>query len=297
MEHLAILFVPTFACLLVAMASSGIQRRLAPAVGATLLTGAALAAAGAVILALGAIGFAFLAQVPWMADALGWCRDLSPIDDHVPTALGVGALAALGAAAVRGGAYLRRSTWRTSDSAAELLIVQSSVVEAVAMPGDPNRIVVSSAMMDVLDADERDAMLAHERAHLQHRHHRFLVLAGLAAAAVPLVRPIAVRVRFCTERWADESAAAHMGDRSVVARAIAKAALASIGPPPRSALALLGLGVPGRIGALLGPQRRTATGASLLFAAGCAGLALSIGASTVQLHHFVGFARHVCGVN
>ena len=63
MTHLAILLVPTFACLLVAIASSGIQRRLAPAAGATLLTGAAVASAGAVLLALGAIGFAYLASI------------------------------------------------------------------------------------------------------------------------------------------------------------------------------------------------------------------------------------------
>ena len=297
MTHVAILLVPTIACLVVAMASSGIQRRLAPAAGATLLTGAAIASAGAVVLALGAIGFAYLAEVPWMADTLGWCRELSPIDDHVPTPLGVATLVALGVSGIRGFAYLRRATWHSSTAPPEIVVVQSSVVEAVAVPGDPGRIVVSSAMMDVLDDDEREAMLAHECAHLQHRHHRFLVLAGFAAAAVPLVRPISTRVRFCTERWADESAAVYVGDRSLVARAIAKAALASVGPPSRTALALLGLGVPGRIGALLGPQRRSGAGGSMMFVTGFVGLAMSIGASTVQLHHVIGFARHVCGVN
>lgn len=297
MTHLAILLVPTLACLLVAIASSGIQRRLAPAAGATLLTGAAVTSAGAVLLALGAIGFAYIAEVPSMANALGWCRELSPIDDHVPTALGVGALIALVVSGVRGVSYLRRATWRSSTEAVEVVVVPSLAVEAFAVPGDPARIVVSSAMIEALDDDERDAMLAHERAHLQHRHHRFLVLAGLAAATVPLVRPIGARVRFCTERWADESAAAYVGDRSLVARAIAKAALAGVGPSPRTDLALLGMGVPGRVGALLGPQRRSGAGASMLFVAGLAGLAMSIGASSVQLHHVIGFARHVCGVN
>lgn len=297
MTHVAILLVPTLACLVVAMASSGIQRRLAPAAGAILLTGAAIASAGAVILALGAISFAYLTEVPWMADTLGWCRELSPIDDHVPTALGVGTLVALFVSGIRAFWYLRHATWHSSTAAPEIVVVQSLAVEAVAVPGDPGRIVVSSAMMDVLDDDEREAMLAHERAHLRHRHHRFLVLAGVAAAAVPLVHPISTRVRFCTERWADESAAVYVGDRSLVARAIAKAALASVGPPPRTALALLGLGVPGRIGALLGPQRRAGAGASMLLVSGLGGLAMSIGASTVQLHHVIGFARHVCGVN
>ncbi len=297
MTHVAILLVPTLACLVVAMASSGIQRRLAPAAGATLLTGAAIVSAGAVVLALGAIAFAYVTEVPWMADTLGWCRELSPIDDHVPTVLGVSTLVALVVSGIRGYSYLRHARWRSSTALPEIVVVQSSTVEAVALPGYPGRIVVSSAMLDVLDDDEREAMLAHERAHLQHRHHRFLVLAGFAAAAVPLVRPISTRVRFCTERWADESAAAYVGDRSLVARAIAKAALASVGPPPRTALALLGLGVPGRIGALLAPQRRPGAGTSMLFVTGLIGLAVSIGASTLQLHHVIGFARHVCGVN
>ena len=35
----------------------------------------------------------------------------------------------------------------------------------------------------------------------------------------------------------------------------------------------------------------------MMFVTGFVGLAMSIGASTVQLHHVIGFARHVCGVN
>jgi Zn-dependent protease with chaperone function len=296
-RHLALLFIPTFACLLIAVASSGVQRRLAPAAGATLLTGASLTAAGAVILALGAVGFAYLSQISWAASALGWCRSLSPIDDHVPTGVGVAAIAILAGAAVRGVGYVRRSTWRSSRAPANVVVVQSSVVEAVAVPGDPSRIVVSTALLDLLGEEECEAMLAHERAHLDHRHHRFLVLAGAAAAVVPLIGPLTARVRFCTERWADECAADHIGDRALVAHAIAKAALAGVGAPPSSALSFLGIGVPGRVAALLAPQRRAGVGAGLLFATGLAGLALSIGASTLQLHHFVGFARHVCGVN
>jgi hypothetical protein len=100
--------------------TSGIQRRLAPVDGATLLTGAAIASAGAVVLALGAIGFAYLAEVPWMADTLGWCRGLSPIDDHVPTVLGVGTLVALVVSGIRGFAYLRVATWRSSTAPPEI---------------------------------------------------------------------------------------------------------------------------------------------------------------------------------
>jgi hypothetical protein len=294
-RHLVTLFIPTFACVVVAMASSGIQRRLRPETGAAMLTGAALAAASAVILALGAVGFAFLSQITWLASAIGWCRTLLPVDDHVPTGVGVVAIAVLTAGIGRAVRFFRRSSWRSSACAPTLVIVDSAAFEAVAVPGDPNYIVVSSAMMGLLDDDERAAMLAHERSHIDNRHHRYLVLAGAAAAAVPLVRPIAARVRYCTERWADESAAQVVGDRTLVARTIAKAALARSDQRMPAALHLLGIGVPGRVAALLGPPRRSSAATAFLFVFGVAGLLLSLGASTVQLHHLIGFAIHVCG--
>jgi hypothetical protein len=296
-SHLATLFIPTFACVVVAMASSGIQRRLRPETGAAMLTGAALAAAGAVIMALGAVGFAFLAQIAWLESAVGWCRTLIPVDDHVPTGVGLVATAAFTTGVGRAVCFLRRSSWRSSASAPTLVVVDSTSIEAIAVPGAPNHILVSSAMMALLDADERDAMLAHERSHLDNHHHRYLVLAGAAAAAVPLVRPIAARVRYCTERWADESAAQEVGDRTLVARAIAKAALARNDHRMPAALHLLGIGVPGRVAALLGPPRRSSAATAFLFVFGVAGLLLSLGASTVQLHHLIGFTIHICGAD
>ncbi|CAN5754244.1 hypothetical protein BH20ACT4_BH20ACT4_06730 [soil metagenome] len=69
--------------------------------------------------------------------------------------------------------------------------------------------------------------MPYERAHVTHHHHRHLATAEVAAAIMPLVRPLLTRLRFATERWADETAACEIGDRRLVARAIARAALAS----------------------------------------------------------------------
>jgi hypothetical protein len=80
-------------------------------------------------------------------------------------------------------------------------------------------------MLDALDARERQALLAHERAHLVCAHHVFVALAALAAATNPLLRPVAAAVVYCTERWADEHAATAVGDRRTVAHTIGKAAL------------------------------------------------------------------------
>ena len=58
-------------------------------------------------------------------------------------------------------------------------------------------------------------------------HHLFVAVVDIFAAANPLLRPLRRVVRYTTERWADELAARAVGSRSVVARAVGKAALAT----------------------------------------------------------------------
>ena len=92
-------------------------------------------------------------------------------------------------------------------------------------------------LLDALAPDERRVLLAHERAHARSHHYLFTALTYLAAAANPLLRPVAAAVTYTVERWADETAARDCGDRRLAARAIGKAALASAaratpGPAP-----------------------------------------------------------------
>ncbi|MEU1074370.1 MULTISPECIES: M48 family metalloprotease [unclassified Streptomyces] len=164
--------------------------------------------------------------------------------------------------------------------------------------GTRGRIVVSRAMLTCLDAGEQRALIAHEEAHLTARHHRFLLAAGLAARANPFLRPLRTAVAYTAERWADEDAARTVGDRRTVARAIAKAALAS-GPTATgrgAATALAGFAtagpVPRRVAALLGPvppapalpPAWTAAGLALWTAAGgTAASALASANATVTL--------------
>lgn len=134
----------------------------------------------------------------------------------------------------------------------ELVVVDDDRPLAHALPGRPGRIVVSTSMLATLEPAERRALLAHERAHLSHSHHLFVAAVDVLTALVPPLRPLASVIRYTTERWADETAATHVGDRSIVARALAKAALASkgssIGP---ATLAASGGPVPRRVAALL----------------------------------------------
>ena len=63
----------------------------------------------------------------------------------------------------------------------ELVIVDDPAPDAFALPGLPGRIVVSTGMLDHLTDADRQAMLAHERAHLTGHHYAFLAATHLAA--------------------------------------------------------------------------------------------------------------------
>ncbi|MEU6818152.1 M56 family metallopeptidase [Streptomyces sp. NPDC046860] len=145
---------------------------------------------------------------------------------------------------------------------------------AYALPGRGGRrgrVVVSDGMLSRLAARERRALFAHERAHLAHRHQRFLLLVQLAARANPFLRPLRTAVSYTVERWADEEAAGVVGSRRTVARAIGRAALVS---RPRPDPAPAGFAAPGpvprRVAALLGPAPAVHAWPSLFTAVGAA---------------------------
>lgn len=104
-----------------------------------------------------------------------------------------------------------------------------------ALPGGRrDRVVVTTAFLDCLEPAERRALLAHERAQLTDRHHRFLLAVQLAAR-----QPLSGAAEFGrgvpADRWADEDAARCVGSRRTVACAIGKAALVSRGTPMATA--------------------------------------------------------------
>jgi len=173
-------------------------------------------------------------------------------------------------------------------------VLPDSSPYAHALPGGPGggRIVVSTGMLDGLAPDEQPALFAHERAHLTHHHHRYLLATRLAACVNPFLRPLHHAVGYNTERWADEEAARTVGDRRLTARAVARAALISAPAapgllafaafPPHGASSSAPGPVPRRVAALLGPAPanwpppHSPVGlAALVAAAGTAASALS----------------------
>ena len=290
------LLLPLLLAPLLALPSVGaLPDLLPPRAAAWLLTATAagLAAAGAAALAL--LTVAALLHLPFVA-ALGHL-DL-PVARHLaPEAVvPVGAAAALllVVLALRVLRVLGRHRAEHTEArmlvarhagpgagGGDLIVLPDRLPDAYALPGGlfrggRDRIVVTAGMIAALPADEREVLLAHERAHLTGHHHRFLLLADLAVALHPLLRPLRDGAAYSLERWADESAAERVADRRLVARAVGRAALAGAGA---GALRMAAGPVPRRVAAMLegraAPRRRRA---SLLAAAVLAGaLGLSLG--------------------
>ncbi|MET9555217.1 M56 family metallopeptidase [Streptomyces sp. NPDC006645] len=293
------------------------ERHLHPRRAARLLTAVAVILASCSTLCLGLLVVVGTAQLPGNPLPDGWSdpevREAVPHDQFFGKAAIV-ALVLVAAACAR--LVLRHCRFhalahRTLDSSpdrSDVAVLRDASPYAYALPGSSRsswlsrspgalgfsgspgspgssgssgRIVVSTGMLACLEPPEREALLAHERAHLAGRHHRLLLAVRLAGCANPLLRPLMSAVTYGTERWADEEAARVTGDRRTTALAVGKAALvsrhASVPPLPAFAAGP----VPRRVAALLGPvppDRRwppalTPTGVAAYVAA--AGTALS----------------------
>jgi len=273
--HLAV-YLPLLVPLLAAVAARPLASRLPPAAATWLLVLSALALALASSAVLGMLALTALVRIP-VVESLGEMSGpvLSQHDPaSVPVAVAAGAVLAAAATMACRALWRRAAALaaagreaRRLPGAGQVVVTDDEAADAYTLPGVPCRIVVTAGMLRALSGPERAVLLAHERAHASGLHYLFTTAARLAAAANPLLRPVASAVGYTVERWADERAAAVTGDREVAARAIAHAALAATAAPPRRpapAVAVLGVvsiparmrrpgPVPRRVAALLRP--------------------------------------------
>ncbi|WP_067460365.1 M56 family metallopeptidase [Actinomadura macra] len=212
---------------------------------------------------------------------------LSGDDSPVPDLVGVPAAVLLAAALLTTARTALRWTGelRTARSQARRPL-ETEVPIAVAVPGRRGGVLISRGLLRALSPAELHVVFAHETSHLRHRHHRYLACGALTAAVLPPLRPLDERLRLAVERWADEDAAEVAGDRALVARTIAKVALAHpTAPGPSAAFAESGVVL--RVEALLGapPARNSVTGPLLFMGNGF--LTSSLTATTLQLDQVV----------
>lgn len=290
-----LLLVPLVASIACGLLATAIQRRLPPKHAVQVLTAVLVVCALAVVWALLLLVLGWVAQLELVAGSLGWC-DALLADAHGSAALGVAAGVGLAGALVGAVRTIARQRAATSGLAPArgVQVLPCPEPIAYAVPGKPGHVVVSRGTLDLLDRDECAAMLAHEQSHLDRHHHRFVRIGEIAAGAVPPLRPMSRRLRFATERWADEESANAVGDRTVVARAIIKVALARTEHAPAGALGMSGSGVPDRVNALLHEPPAAGLRTEFSLAASAVALLAATAASTVQLHHVVALAQHVC---
>jgi Zn-dependent protease with chaperone function len=293
---MALGLIPFAVSVLLALASGGLARHLSPRVAAPLLTLLALATSLATGLVLSLAAFSALARDALVAAAGGWSRAGDRPWDEVPAGFGIVAAVVVATLLAGAAVYLvraavelvqaRRACRGLTPGPGGLVITRDDQPTAYTVPRQPGVIVVSTGMLRLLRPDERRAVLAHEAAHLRYYHAVYLLGSRLAAAANPLLRPLARNVRLAVELWADQVAAQEVGDPRIVAQALARASLATTtGPATTSPTAGLSLAaaqsdVGQRVRALLGPSQRPrpwamALALALTVASGAAALTLT----------------------
>lgn len=269
-----------------------LARGLPPAVATRLLVVASLAVTAAVWFVLAVAAFTWIGQQPEIAELGPWSPQLLRTDTPIGFEPAVAASAALAAVSVwaivvvtrRARALLdvHRLCGRLGQPGA-LVVLETDTPDAFTTPEAIGRIIITRGMLHALRTEERAALLAHERSHLMHRHTWWNLVMDLAAAANPLLRPTARAVRQMVERWADEDAAQELADRRLVARTLARAALARHAhAKAQTNTAATGGDVPARIQALLNPpalhRRLAATVLAVLL------VGVGLGSISVERH-------------
>lgn len=279
--------------LLVTLALAGIatsaHRRLPPKLATRFVTVALVLVVAAALPTALVVAVAFLAHVPVVGVGFQWCAQALGLHSAVPWWIGFPVTALLTVGVVRTVRLVREHRTLRIHDANPIHVARSHNPYAVTLPGRAGQIIISTAMVDMLDDDERRIVVAHEQAHARYRHDRYLLTAELAAAVLPPLRALAKRVHFSIERWADEAAAAACGDRELVAVTLGKVALQS---HPPTVAGFSGLGVAARVGALLAAPIPTPHRSQLV--ALWSSLAVTGGFSLYQLHHLERLLTALC---
>lgn len=195
--HLAV-YLPLLFPVPAAWAAGPLAERLEPRLATWLLTASALALAALSCAALGVLLVAGVVRLPLAALVGDWSVSTVRAGDPVSTVEAVVAGLVLAVALSAG---MRMLWWRMRalagavfeaaclPGADRVVVMADAAPDAYAIPGLPGRIVVSTGMLEALDDADREAMLAHESAHLACHHYAFVAIAQLAATCNPLLRP------------------------------------------------------------------------------------------------------------
>lgn len=280
-------FLPVLGLVALTYIASGVSLRIHPAWAARTLALLSLATLGSLaVLAVTITATFFTQRVPDDIVHSNLVLSLIAGHDSVNLVLGLGALCLVVLASIRLTLAGRRAR-RYRTSLPRSGVVAAAEPFAVAVPGRSGRIVISTALREILTRKELAVVYQHEQAHLDRKHHIYMGIAHALATIFPVLERVEPAMRLAVERWADEEAAAATGSRRLVAETISKVALSRSGVASSNVLGAADHEVSRRAQALLcfdspGHHLR----GSAVF--GSSGLvASSLASSTLQFHHIV----------
>jgi hypothetical protein len=232
----SVVVVPPVLVLLVRLLAD----RLPPRVAAPVMAWSAAGVAVASLVSLAVFALKAMAEIPAVANLFGWSSQVVADDTARFPWVSWLSVALLTVTSISMTVTWRRQRRLLALAGADsglgaVVMVPDPVAHAFAVPGKPGHVVVTTGMREALTDEQFDALLAHEQAHLNARHHRLIRLSELAAASHPALWWVTRHVDYLVERAADESAAAEVGSRRTVAQAIGAAALAATARPARNA--------------------------------------------------------------
>jgi len=305
------------ACVIVGSSASALVRRMRPRQAVVLVTAASLTVSVAGGFALTAVAAGVVAGLSSVAASGHWSAAVIRAEVPIPPWLGIVAALTVSVLLLRAAvrtvtiiaAMIRaeRLCRELRTGAGPIVIVDDDSADAYTVAGLRGCVVICRRLLRQLSNEERRVITGHELSHLNNRHHLFVHVADIAVAANPLLGPVSGAVRLGVERWADEDAAAALGDRRRAGRALARVALlrswlateVSAGPGssrgPRSdrvvrALSVAGSQVVSRVQALLQPPPQGGTGRLVgVVVLALAGLATGI-ASLDHIHEAIEIA-------
>lgn len=178
--------------------------------------GLVLYAAPTVLPAVGAFGLAslcarMLGDIAPGGAAAGWAAAAL-----ASVVVGCAALGALRARRTRRGIRVEPWLGEHKDLGRhDLVVLARDDLVAVSVGHKGGQVIVSSGLVRALSDQELHVVLAHERAHLDHRHQRYLHLASAVRWGLgwfPPARWSVSALVVALERWADEVAASSIDD-------------------------------------------------------------------------------------
>ncbi|MDI1461350.1 M56 family metallopeptidase [Catellatospora sp. KI3] len=251
-------YLPLVLSALLPYAARFMAGRVSPSAGARAVAAAAAVAAAGFVCSLTLLSLTLFDDLPplWQFDDRPELGLPKPVPGLVALAAGLMLLVSVGRliADVRLRWRVLRELRAAGTPTAGLVVADWAEPFAVAVPGRPGHVLVTSGMLRVLSAGEQRVLFAHENAHLRGRHHQWVTATSWAVAVNPLLYPMASLVGHLVERWADEDAAAVVGDRRLVAQAVAKASLAGRRRQVAPAMGMSGSGAVERVMAMQCPR-------------------------------------------